>query len=81
MKIITKESRFEIDIFDVMHLFMQNQKLDEEKPFVYFGMQQNDRDLYLSFKIDFGHRVEEISDFVKINYFLKSLTKNYLGVV
>lgn len=69
MKIITNETKFEIDIFDVMHLFMQNQKLDEEKPFVYFDMQQNGRDLNLNFKIDFKDKVEEFNDFVKINNF------------
>ena len=58
MKIITNETKYEIDIFDVMHLFMQNQKLDEEKPFVYFDMQQNGRDLYFNFKIDFDNKVE-----------------------
>lgn len=53
MKVITNEDSFSLDIYDMVHLFMQGEIQDENKPYIYFDMQKNNKTLYLKFKIEF----------------------------
>ena len=67
MKIITEEQWLAQDIFDLFHLFVQNSKLDEEKPFICFDMQLNGLELNKKFHIEFE---DEDIDFCDISPFL-----------
>lgn len=53
MKIITNQTWLTQDLFDLVHLYIQDSKLDEEKPFVYFTMSLNGLDLTKDIKIEF----------------------------
>lgn len=69
MKIITNEQWLAQDMFDLVHLFIQDSKLDEEKPFVYFDVNIKARDLTQDVKILF--------DDDKIEYVETSKIKEY----
>ena len=53
MKINCNPEWLDHDIYDVFHIFSQNGKLDEEKPFVNFVMQQNGCNISCSLIADF----------------------------
>lgn len=53
MKVITNHETFMSDIFDMVHLFIQDTELDENKPHIFFDMQKGLESLYLKFEIHF----------------------------
>ena len=53
MKVKTKHEQFASDIFDMVHLFIQDTQLDENKPHVFFDMQKGTQTIFLKFNIHF----------------------------
>lgn len=79
MKIITKEIEYSQDIFDMVHLFMQETILDENKPYIFFDMQKDELVLFLKFKIDFENKIIEKQSFVNIKPYKNNLEeKRYI---
>ncbi|MBE7082233.1 MAG: coproporphyrinogen dehydrogenase HemZ [Clostridiales bacterium] len=60
MKIITSHEWLAQDVFDLIHLFMQDSKLDEQMPFVNFDMQQNGQQLFIRFDISFDYNDKQV---------------------
>ena len=75
MKVLTKHDSLSLDIYDMMHLFMQGEDQDENYPYIYFDMQQNGKNLFVKFKIDFGDSVSEDEDFIQIEDYKNELEK------
>ena len=67
MKVITNHETFKSDIFDMMHLFMQETSLDENLPHVFFDMQKGTKTLLLSFKIVFEDKQIEKQTTINAN--------------
>lgn len=87
MKVITKHESLSLDIYDMMHLFMQGEAQNEQKPYIYFDMQQNGLSLYLKFDIEFEDEKISSSDFVTLpkykdvleeKRYIKRAVKRYL---
>lgn len=57
MKVITPHETYKSDIFDMMHLFMQETELDENLPHISFNMQKGIKTLLLNFEIKFENQV------------------------
>jgi len=73
MKVITKHESLSLDIYDMMHLFMQGEEQNENKPHIYFDMQQNGLSLYLKFDIEFEDEKISSSDFVTLQTYKNNL--------
>jgi len=79
MKVITTEESYILDIYDMMHLFMQGEEQNENKPYIYFDMQKNGSSLFLNFKIEFDAKNIENKTFVVIKNYKNSLEeKRYI---
>lgn len=79
MKILTNEQWLAQDLFDLVHLFIQDSKLDDEKPFVDFSMQLNKQELSLNFNIDFDDdTINYQNNFVIQNYKTELEQKRYV---
>ena len=73
MKVITNYTWLAQDIFDLMHLFIQDSKLDEQKPFVYFDLSLKDNDLTKDIKIEFEDDKIEYIETVTIKKYRNEL--------
>lgn len=73
MKIITNEQWLAQDIFDLMHLFIQDSKLDEEKPFVYFDVKCDELNLSKKIKIEFDDDIIEHNEISQLNKYKNEL--------
>ena len=87
MKINSESEWLSQDIFDVFHMFLQGSKLDEEKPFVDFFMQQNGTELFVRFTIDFDEctktfegfcNIEKFSNVIQEKRYIKRAVKKFL---
>ncbi|MDY2695677.1 MAG: coproporphyrinogen dehydrogenase HemZ [Eubacteriales bacterium] len=79
MKIITKETYLEQEIFALMHLFIQTSENNENKPFVYFDMNLDGVNLSVSFKIEFEDDVINYQNTITLKPYKDELTqKRYL---
>lgn len=79
MKVISTHEWLSLDIFDMMHLFMQNVEQDESLPHVFFDMQQTGRTLYLKFNIEFEDESVSKEDFVTLQNYKNELEeKRYI---
>ena len=75
MKIITKETYLEQEIFALMHLFIQTSENDENKPFVYFDMNLDGVNLSVSFKIEFEDDVIDYQNNITLKPYKDELTQ------
>ncbi|MBE7074491.1 MAG: coproporphyrinogen dehydrogenase HemZ [Clostridiales bacterium] len=75
MKITTNETWLEQEIFDLIHLFMQETKLDDEKPFVKFFMELDAQKLYKKFIIEFVDETKELEELSEIEKYKNELEK------
>lgn len=66
MKVITVEEAYSLDIYDMMHLFMQGEVQNENKPYIFFDMQKSGSSVFLSFKIEFEEKTISKQTFVEI---------------
>lgn len=57
MKIFTNETYIEQDVFELVHLFLQDSILDEQKPYVFINFSLNNCMLTLDIKIEFDDGV------------------------
>lgn len=73
MKVITNYTWLAQDIFDLMHLFIQDSKLDEQKPFVYFDLSLKDNDLTKDIKIEFENDKIEYIETITIKKYRNEL--------
>lgn len=87
MKVITNHDWLSLDIYDMMHLFLQGEGQDDNPPYIFFDMQKTSNSLFVKFKIEFLDDVIESQDFVEIeNYkneleekrYIKRAVKKYL---
>ena len=79
MKIITNQTWLAQDLFDLVHLFIQESKLDEEKPFVYFDMSLKGLDLTKDIKIEFDDNKIEFIETSQIKRYQNELEqKRYI---
>lgn len=75
MKIITNETYLEQEIFSLIHLFIQNSELDENKPYVYFSMNLDKTDLFVDFKLEFDDETLTYQNTVKVDNYKNELEK------
>ena len=79
MKINSEADWLSQDIFDVFHMFLQGSKLDEEKPFVNFVMQQNGTELFMKFTVEFDEDTRVFEGFYQIEKYSNNLQeKRYI---
>ena len=67
------------DIYDVFHMFISNSKLNEEKPFVSFVMQQDGINLTCRLTIEFEQELKSFEKFCQIKEYKNELEqKRYI---
>lgn len=67
------------DIYDVFHMFISNSKLNEEKPFVSFVMQQDGINLTCRLTIEFEEELKSFEKFCQIKEYKNELEqKRYI---
>ncbi len=78
MKIITKHEWLSQELFDLFHLFVPDSCLDENKPYMYFDMQQNGKVLFKKFKIEFEDETVQNQEFSDLKNYKNELEEKRL---
>lgn len=79
MKVITNREWLSLDIYDMMHLFMQGEVQDENRPYIFFDMQQTDGSLFVNFKLEFDDDTIESQEFIELENYRNELEqKRYI---
>ena len=79
MKINTPNEYLSQDIYDIFHIFDQSIKLDEEKPFVNFNMQQDGQNLFMTMEIDYTGETQKFESFANMDTSIDKLQeKRYI---
>ncbi len=79
MKVITKHEWLSLDIYDMIHLFMQGEEQNENPPYINFDMQQTGKTLFIKFDTEFSDSKISNQDFVDIGGYRNELEeKRYI---
>ena len=75
MKIKTDEKYLEQEIFELVHLFLQESQLDDNKPIIHLDLSLQERNLSINFNIEFDDETVNNSSSVIINQYKNELEK------
>ena len=79
MKIIVNENYLEQEIFELVHLFLQDSEYDENKPYIEVYVSLNKRDLFLNYKIEFDDEILQEQKTILIDEYKNELEqKRYI---
>lgn len=73
MKILVNEAYLEQEIFELVHLFLQDSEYDENKPYIEIFVSLNKRDLFLNYKIEFDDEVLQEQKTIQIDEYKNEL--------